>query len=487
MRFKLLAESVSRVFSLIFFLVLAQALGAEGYGRYAFPLAFSGLFLYFSDCGLNTLLIRELARYGQVAQRYIFHALILKVGLSLLTWGLILSAAWFSGLRNQAWEAVLWAGLITLAMGWLDLLSAIFNGLECIEVEISLRLQNRLLTLGSLCLILLWNRDVLLLLQGLALANGLSLLWGLAQTYKVLHQRQITFQGESWHWGFLGQLLRDGLPFWLSGLFALLYFRMDVAMLQLLGRPAVEVGWYQAVVKLLDLLVLLPNLLLMAVFPVLSQWGAERSPHQAAQMQALTRQALQWTWLVALPVTLGGGLLAEPMLANLLGLAFLPAVPFWQILLLSLLFIAINHVCLYALAALNLTRFLVWSSAGGVALNFALNLFWIPSLGGHGAAQSTVFTEIAVCVLNFWLLQKALALRVQLMFLFKAAGATLGMGLGVQLLHWLKLPWWVIVPLAIGLYALLLLNFKTLSPDQQRTFNAWAKAKLKAYTGKNSA
>ena len=58
MRFKLLAEGVSRVFSMVFFWVLAQALGADGYGRYAFPLAFTGLFLYFSDCGLNTLLIR---------------------------------------------------------------------------------------------------------------------------------------------------------------------------------------------------------------------------------------------------------------------------------------------------------------------------------------------------------------------------------------------------------------------------------------------
>ncbi|MGE3725379.1 MAG: flippase [Candidatus Sericytochromatia bacterium] len=492
MRFKLLAEGVSRVFSMIFFVVLAQALGTEGYGRYAFPLAFTGLFLYFADCGLNTLLIRELARYREQAQQYIYHALFLKGALTLFTLALMQSAAWLSGLRAGEFEAIFWAGLITLAMGWLDLLSAIFNGLEWIEAETALRLQNRLLTLGSILLTLCWSRDVLLLLKILALANGLSLLLGAIQVKKLVATRQIWPQKSVWNWRFAGQLLQTGLPFWLSGLFALLYFRMDVAMLHLLGRSAAEVGEYQAVVKLLDLLVLLPNLLLMAIFPVLSQWGSEEQAQKQTriqtqiqtQMQTLTRQSLELAWLVAWPLSLGGYLLAGPMIESLLGKAFGAAVPFWQILLLSLIFLFVNHICFYSLAALNLTRLLVLSSALGVGLNLGLNLLWIPLWGGLGAAWSTVLTEALVCLINFTVLYRSLDLKLSWGLGFKGGAATLGMGLGVQLLVAGGLPWWLILPLAILLYALLLLGFKTLTEDQRLALKRWGEDKFRAYTGK---
>lgn len=488
MRFKLLAEGVSRVFSMVFFLVLAQALGADGYGRYAFPLAFTGLFLYFSDCGLNTLLIRELARYNHQAQHYIHHVLVLKTGLSLVTLALMQIGAWLSGLRGGDLESVFWAGLITLAIGWLDILSAIFNGLECIEEEIALRLQNRLLTLGSLFLVLYLSRDIFWLLKVLAFANGLSLIWGLKQVKAVLQKRKIGNEKAVWNWVFVGQLFKTGLPFWLSGLFALLYFRMDVAMLHLLGRSAAEVGWYQAVVKLIDLLVLLPNLLMMAVFPVISQWGADKQSQIQTQiqtqMQNLTDQSLQVAWLTAWPISLGGTLLAGPMLESLLGKPFLAAVPFWQILLWSLIFLFVNHICLYNLAALNLTRLLVWSSAMGVLLNLGLNLVWIPTWGGAGAAMSTVLTEACVCLVNFVYLAKPLGLKLPLLFGLKGLLATLGMGFGVQLLLTLALPWWLILPLAILLYAGLLWVLRTLSKSQTLAIQTWSVQKFKTYTGK---
>jgi len=492
MRFKLLAEGVSRGFSMVFFLVLAQALGADGYGRYAFPLAFTGLFLYFSDCGLNTLLIRELARYNQQAHHYIHHVLVLKTGLSLLTLALMQIAAWLSGLRGGELESILWAGLITLAIGWLDILSAIFNGLECIEEEIALRLQNRLLTLGSLLLVLYLSRDIFWLLKVLALANGLSLLWGLKQVKTVLQTREIGNEKAVWNWVFVGQLFKTGLPFWLSGLFALLYFRMDVAMLHLLGRSSAEVGWYQAVVKLIDLLVLMPNLLMMAIFPVISQWGAEKqSPNESpkestkqSQIQTLTDQALQVAWLTAWPISLGGTLLAGPMLESLLGKPFLAAVLFWQILLWSLIFLFVNHICLYNLAALNLTRILVWSGALGVVLNLGLNLVWIPTWGGAGAAMSTVLTEACVCLINFIYLAKSLGLKLPLRLGLKGLLATLGMGWGIQLLLKLALPWWLILPLAILLYAVLLWLLRTLSKSQSLAIQNWSVQKFKTYTGK---
>lgn len=441
-RFKLIAEGVSRLFSLIFFLILAHALGDAGYGHYAFPLAFAGLFLYFSDCGLNTLLIRQLAHERHETSRYLRHLLPLKALLSLLTLALILGTALLSGLHSQL-ELLFWASLITLAQGWLDTLAAIFNGLEEIEREITLRLQNRLLTLGATLLLLCWTRDIRILLQGLTLSWLISLLWA----SRALSGR---INKQPWEPRFALSLLKAGLPFWLSGLFALLYFRMDVAMLWQLGRPAAEVGWYQAVVKLLDILILLPNLILTAIYPVLS------SLSNRTDIGQLISHSLYLAWRCVLPLTLGGCLLAPAMIPALLGPAFAPAVPSWQILLWSLFFVYFNHVSLYSLAAVHCNGLLAWSNAAGVVINGILNLLWIPSWGLIGASYSTVLTEIAVAMFNLWALSRILSLEIRPLLWMTSLLSSLGMALLILALQQLGLYWWLILPLAIlGYFGLL--------------------------------
>ncbi len=438
-RFKLLAEAISRIFGLIFFLVLARTLGDQAYGRYAFPLAFAGLFLYFADCGLNTLLIRQLAQARDQRAHYVRHLIPLKAGLSLFTLILTLLVAGLCGLTREL-ALIFWATLITLAQSWLDTLSAVYNGLEQIEREVALRLNNRLLTLGATLALLSWSHDIEGLLRGLALAWLVSLLW----EWRVL--KSVT--ASPWQSRFAWQMLRDSLPFWLGGLFALLYFRLDIAMLYQLGRPAAEVGWYQAVVKLLDLLILLPNLLMSAIYPVLAS--------ARDQTARLVSQCLRICALVVPPIMLGGALLAPEMIPFLLGPTFAPAVQAWQMLLWSLLCIAFNHVCLYALAAVHRNSLLVWSNACGLVLNVVLNLWWIPRSGYLGASLSTVLTEIVVCALNGWGLSRVLPLQLALRGWLKALLCALGMGLGLVLGLRLGLFWGLNLLLAIAVYALLL-------------------------------
>ncbi|PIQ23596.1 hypothetical protein COW36_14115 [bacterium (Candidatus Blackallbacteria) CG17_big_fil_post_rev_8_21_14_2_50_48_46] len=463
-RFKLLAETVSRFFSLVFFLVLAHALGDRGYGRYAFPLAFSGLFVYFSECGLNTLMIRQLASERAQTLRYLKHHLGLKTLLSVLTFCLIIGSGALTGLRGEALLILVWAAVITLAQGWQDTLSAVFNGLEQIEREVSLRLQNRVLTLGTTLVILFWSRDILLLMQGLACAYLLSLFWGFSGLYQTFSKAT----SPAWETGFALRLLKEGMPFWLSGLFALLYFRMDVAMLYQMGRPEAEVGWYQAVVKLLDLLILLPNLLLMAIYPVLA------SLPRRQELGKLVAQSMRMAWIFVLPVMLGGSLLASEMIPALLGAPFAPAAYSWQILLWALLFVYFNHISLYSLAAIHRNGLLAWSNALGVLVNGGLNFFWIPRWGMVGASYSTVLTEILVGMINLYWLSRLVPLDFKLSQWSRAFLCSLMMAAGVWELNRLNLHWLVILPSALVFYLVLLVLTQALSPAEM----GWLRQKL---------
>lgn len=101
--------------------------------------------------------------------------------------------------------------------------------------------------------------------------------------------------------------------------------------------------------------------------------------------------------------------------------------------------------------------------------------------------MSTVLTEAFVCLFNFVYLAKSLGLKLPLRLGLKGLLATLGMGWGIQLLLKLALPWWLILPLAILLYAGLLFALRTLSKGQTLAIQNWSVQKFKAYTGKKHA
>jgi len=54
---------ISKLCSLTFFAIAARHIGPEGFGKYTFALSFTALFIVLGDLGLNTLAIREVARF----------------------------------------------------------------------------------------------------------------------------------------------------------------------------------------------------------------------------------------------------------------------------------------------------------------------------------------------------------------------------------------------------------------------------------------
>ena len=76
-------------------------------------------------------------------------------------------------------------------------------------------------------------------------------------------------------------MLRESLPFWLAGIFSLIYARADVVLLKLLSSDA-EVGAYRAAGQLVEVVRQLPVLLLTALFPQLARAFAEPGGRLAA-------------------------------------------------------------------------------------------------------------------------------------------------------------------------------------------------------------
>lgn len=392
---KLFGEFSSRLVGLVLLMVLARRLAAEGFGQYAFAMAFSSLFVVLADLGLNTWLIKTIAQDPPQAStllrpvaRFKFLAGCVTLAVSVVV-GTQISA------NPQVWLHIAWASLIWLAMSWLDTLGAFYNGLEQFGTEARLKIWQRLVGTSAALALLAWWPRLDLILAGSALGHIGIALWG---TWILWHQ----LQPHSHHHISFYPLLQVSGPYWLCNLFATLYFRSDTVLLTLFQRPDFEIGWYQGAYKLFEILIVLPHLMLQGGFPLL----ADLAKHESDSFNTVLPQALKYlSWLVW-PLLLGGMVLAEPLMVNLLGTAFFAATGAWNILLWALPLVYFNYLSFYVLTAHNRIHISVRHTALALGINLSANLSLIPSWGFLGCALSTLLTELGLALLNLQALRQ---------------------------------------------------------------------------------
>jgi len=225
---------------------------------------------------------------------------------------------------------------------------------------------------------------------------GLALLW-LSPRVAALG---VSDAGES-----LRPLLIEGWPFLGLALLAQLLFRLDLFLLEALGRSREEVGFYGAASALVWGLLTLPQLLALAVYPTLSR--------AAAAARGPRREALAAAGLGAgLGALLALGLWSarRPLVALAFGAEFEPTAALVATLAWALPGGCAAMLLGTVLAAWRGQRLALAVQAAAIAAALALNLGWIPELGALGAARAAVLVQTALATA---LLAALLARRAQ--------------------------------------------------------------------------
>jgi O-antigen/teichoic acid export membrane protein len=237
-------------------------------------------------------------------------------------------------------------------------------------------------------------------------------------------------------------LAREGLPYLLMAIFAVIYYRINAVMLSLLS-PEVVVGWFGAAFRFFDILMFLPSILSMAVFPVLA-----RSSGNKEAVTLTTVRSLETILLAAIPIAVGTFAFAHEIIAILFGAReFAGSVVILQTLAPGLVLVYIDFVLVTALIATDHQR--PWSlvALGAIPVSIALNIFLIPYFqqragnGGIGSAIATNLTEFGILVAALWLLPKGFFPRERNWRLAKTLLAGAVMYGSIWLLRMGGVPW----------------------------------------------
>ncbi|HII67646.1 MAG TPA: flippase [Thermococcaceae archaeon] len=384
------AEVISKLLAYGVVVLLSRTLGPEGLGQYSFIFYYVGLLGIFSDLGVGYYLMREVARDRKKLNELLPGVLGLKIVLAIVNFLVIVGITLF--LPKPDWMKILI--ILAGAEAMLTWISLIFMNVmyahETTRYEAMARTTERLWAffVGGAVIYIFKSLTpfVVALLVGYTLREILRIKWGL----QFVDELKIRFRPEVWK-----SLLKKSYPFWLIGLFTLIYYRTDMVMLGLI-RGDYETGIYRAAYTLIEVSLFVPNIVVSTTMPSMARlWKEDKGT-----LNVLFKKSFQMLTLLGVAGLAGYYIFARLGILIIFGEEFLPSVPVLRILAFAVPFMFLNSLLGSYMNATG--RELTFTKITGFTalLNVVLNYFLILHFGAEGAAVATVMSQGMASVLS---------------------------------------------------------------------------------------
>lgn len=387
--FQGIAQFGGRLFSYVFFLYSARALGLTEFGIFSYVLAIGYMVSIFMDFGIDPLFVKWVARKEVAIYEKVLQTRLLTVGIGL---GSMVTISLFLDKRLHTPMILVALGFACLSL--INISASFFRGIERMEWEAFFSVTQKGLLLGMGVFVLrYWNKA-----DSAALVYFLSHMIACIGIVWVLNRlANISFHGFlNFEWEKISIILKQGFPLALVGFFGMVYYRVDTLMLALFWNME-EVGRYNGAYKLMEGLFLIPGVILAATFPRLARQTKEDVDGFKKMFMLIGSVLLG----LSLMVSVVSHHLAPLFFETILGAAYLESVPIFRILLFAVIAVYLGYLATQSLIALDQQKLYMYIALVGMLLNVLLNLMWIPRFGGQGAAWATVLTESAVTACCF--------------------------------------------------------------------------------------
>ena len=407
----------------------ARVLGAASLGAFSYALSIAAFLTIFSDIGINALLTREGSKNPKERERYLATSFAVK-----LTLLLIMSVAallFINRLTNlpEAMSLIPIALLVFIFDSLRDLGCAMARALEEMRIEaITNILTNIAITVFGIIALCISPTSM-----SVIVAYALGTLFGFISIVIPLRRY---FKGlwKNFDRALIKPILLTAWPFGLVGLMGAVMINTDVLILGWM-RSATEVGLYSAAQRPIQLLYIAPSLIATAFFPQLARMAAESKEKFAK----LFENALALIYLLALPLTVGGVILAKQIIVLLYGASYASSYVSFAILSATLIVVFPATLIGNAIFAHNKQKTFLIYVALGVFGNIILDLILIPRWGMNGSSAATLINQIIINIYAWHLMQKTAPFSIS-KHLIKLTASTIGMGIVTFSLQYIGVP-----------------------------------------------
>lgn len=436
-----LAQSIA---TFVLSAAIARFLGAYELGQYLLAFSYYFIFVTLASQGLKTLFTRELARDPEEASTYLVSGTCLQLLFSLVAYLALVVVVLIMPYHHDTSMVCYLMGLAIVPFALSNITEAIFQAQEKMHLIAATTVPIYILRL-------------ILMLEAMHLKYGIAavaVIFVVSEVLIFLLQWVIIIRFVKPEWGiqrdFIRQTLREARTFFAIEGITVIGSRMEVVILSVLGSEAL-LGFYGAVVQLLQPFLIIANSVAIAIFPAMSRTVNQGKREQ----QKITENLIEILMLIALPFLVGILFTSEELLTLVYGSSFAQAGLALKISAFALILLPFNRALSFLLVAngferVNLREVMVTTPIGGFIGIVLISQFQL--LGA--AAMDLVTTVIASSQYIFASYRRLFALNLWRIF----ARPLLVSGLMVPLfviLNRSPLDFWVVLVIATTMYGVL--------------------------------
>lgn len=384
------AQIIGRLLGFFYFLFLARFLGVTTFGVYNFTLAFVYNFIPVADFGLERLVLRDISRESSKISFYLPRLIPLRLFLSLIAYlGTLLLGVILGQSSQQVFYLAIF-GLFIFPYSFTYLLSSFLNAQEKMKyMAMAVVFGQLLIFILGVIFVLLKMPLVVIFLAGVIGQLIIALIfffkahsWGLSLGWvidKSFFKKAIS---QSWAFAFLLIL-------------AVFYLRISLLLVGLL-KGDYYTGLYGSAFKFIEAIILIPQSLALALFPLSARLFLEDKD----KLKKIYQKGLGVLLLFALPFVLIFVFASKLIISLAYGAGYLSAAPVLTVLGTSLILFFLNVLPGNIIQnSPSFKKFLPWSFFNFL-FTLALCLILIPRFSIIGAAWSVLGGELAGLIIN---------------------------------------------------------------------------------------
>jgi len=452
--FNLVAEISNRLANAVITILISRFLQVSNFGSYNIALSFFTIGSLLSFWGFGNLLIREVAKRPENFGKYFFNFGVIRIIFTSLSIVLIFLIASVFNYPPETLNVILIICLGIFAEVIKNLCYSAFTAFEKMQYVGIVYLISSLVKIIVSAELLIEKFGIIEVAWLNTIVNFASALVLIILTIKVLPS--ITPELD---WSFIKKQTTVAFPLFLIALFSIAENRLDVVALSGYYSETI-VGYYSAGVVVESAMMIFPEGIRNAIFPVFSRLSIT-DPKKATDIYQLL---LKFILLITLAAAVGGIALAPQILALIYKVDFVKSVPIFRILMLSFPFFSFAVLSIRLLNANDQDKKIAKIYGAVMMLSIVLYLVLIPKYASIGTAFVRLSTTILLAVLCFLEVRKIIHdLRV-LPSILRGMGASVIMSFVLMLVD----EWNLVLNILLGslVYIGSLILLKTFTKDE---------------------
>jgi O-antigen/teichoic acid export membrane protein len=380
----------ARGIGFLYAVFLARFLGVHDFGIYSFTLAFIYPFMQVADFGIERYILRDLSRDPDRSSYYLSNLIPLRIIFAVTALAIAILLGLILGQTSTQIIYFFVFGLALIPYNLIFLFISYLNSQEKMEYYAVANIMQITLTAGLGILSALLRLGLVAIFLSYPLANLILLVFFLVQAKKW----KIPL-GWNINWAFWKKSLSESWIFAALLIVAVFYLRLSTIMVGVLKGPEAT-GLYSSASKFVEAMILIPQSLALALFPLFSKLILE----DKEKLKSIYKKGLGILFLLSLPFSFALIFGSKIIAGFAYGQEYLPAVPVFIVLGISVIFFFVNALAGTIIQnSSQVKKFLPFAVLNFVAL-LLFTLILIHRYSIVGAAWAVVAGEIVGLIIN---------------------------------------------------------------------------------------